>query len=68
MIEITNKKKHSVQVILRSKTATRQLKVLNIPGVGRGNNVRCIEDERHTMYLDRAEKMGLITTRQVNSK
>lgn len=68
MIEIVNKQKSPVQVVLRSKVKPRSLTVLNIPGIGRGDNVRIIEDEQRTELLDRLEQMKLITTRQVNSK
>jgi len=68
MIEITNKKKHPVQVIVRSKKAPRAFTTLNIPGVGKGDNVRVIEDERHTNYIDRVEGMGLISTKKLPNK
>lgn len=62
MIEITNKLKSPVQVIVRSRTAPRQFTTLNIPGVGKKQNVRRIEDEAHTEYIDRLVKDGLIST------
>jgi hypothetical protein len=68
MIEITNKKKHSVQLVVRCKKAPRSFTVLNVCGVGAGKNVTYIEDERHTEYVDRAVKMGLISTRTVSNK
>lgn len=65
MIEIKNKLKSPVQCIVRSRTAPRAFTTLNIPGVGKGKNVRLIEDELHTEYIDRLEKDGLISTRYV---
>lgn len=62
MIEIKNKLKSPIQVIVRSRTAPRQFTTLNIPGIGKGQNVRRIEDELHTEYIDRLEKDGLIST------
>lgn len=65
MIEITNKLKSPVQLVVRSKKAPSAFTTLNIPGVGRGHNVRVIEDESHTIYIDRVENMGLISTRNI---
>lgn len=65
MIEIKNKQRSPVQIVIRSRTAPRAFTTLNIPGVGSGNNVVCIEDERRTDVIDRVEKMGLIATRYV---
>ena len=63
MIEIENKGRSPVQIVVRSKVAPRAFTTLIIPGIGSGNNVRIIEDERHTDVIDRVEKMGLISTR-----
>jgi len=68
MIEITNRKKHPVQLVVRSKTAPRAFTTLNIPGIGAGNNVYYLEDERTTEYVERVKDMGLITTKQVPNK
>jgi len=65
MIEITNKLKSPVQVVVRSKKAPRAFTTLNIPGVGKGHNVRVIEDESYTPYIDRVESMGLISTKKI---
>lgn len=65
MIEIKNKMKSPVQVLIRSRKAPRAFTTLNIPGVGKGKNVRLIEDELATEYIERVEKMGLISTRYV---
>ena len=65
MIVITNKKKHPVQLIVRSKRGPHAFTVLNIPGVGKGNNTRTIQDEQHTEYVDRVESLGLIDQKTV---
>jgi hypothetical protein len=65
MIEIKNKLKSPVQLVVRSRKAPRAFTTLIIPGIGKGNNVRLIEDELATEYIERVEKMGLISTRYV---
>jgi len=65
MIEITNKTKAPVQLIVRSRTRAREFTCLNVPGKGAGKNVYLLADERNTPYIDRVEKMGFITTRYV---
>jgi len=65
MIEIKNKQKSPVQIIVRSRTAPRAFTTLIIPGIGKGNNIRLIEDELKTDIIDRVEKMGLISTRYI---
>ncbi len=65
MIEIKNKGKSPVQLVVRSRKAPRAFTTLIIPGIGKGNNVRLIEDELTTEYIERVEKMGLISTRYV---
>lgn len=65
MIEIKNKIKSPVQLVVRSRKAPRAFTTLIIPGVGKGNNVKLIEDELVTEYIERVEKMGLISTKYV---
>ena len=67
MIEITNKTKAPVQLIIRSRNRAREFTCLNIPGRGAGRNVYSLEDERKTPYIDRVEKMGFISTRYIPS-
>lgn len=66
MLEIKNKNKFPVQLIIMSKKATRSFTVLNIPGVGSKKNVYFLEDERATEYIDRAEQKGLISVKHIN--
>jgi hypothetical protein len=68
MLEITNKKRHPVQLIIRSRRATKSFTTLNLPGVGAGKNIFVLEDERSTPYIDRAEKDGLISIRHITNK
>jgi hypothetical protein len=65
MIEVRNNQRSPVQLVVRSRTAPRAFTTLIVPGIGKGNNVRLIEDERHTEIIDRVEKMGLISTRYI---
>jgi len=67
MIEVKNKQKSPVQLVVRSRKAPRAFTTLIIPGVGKGRNVRLIEDELVTEYIERVEKMGLISTRYVSN-
>lgn len=68
MIEIKNKTKGPVQLLIRSRRSPRSFTTLNIPGIGAGNNRFLLEDERNTEYVERAEQMGLISTRYITSK
>lgn len=68
MIEIKNKTKGPVQLLIRSRKSPRSFTTLNVPGVGAGNNTYLIEDERSTEYVERAEQMGLISTRHITKK
>lgn len=68
MIEIKNKTKGPVQVLIRSRKSPKSFTTLNIPGIGSGKNTYLMEDERNTEYVDRAEKLGLISTRHLTKK
>jgi hypothetical protein len=68
MIEIRNKKRSPVQVLVRSKTAPRQFTTLIIPGIGKGQNIRYITDEAETDVIKRVEQLGLITTRYIPNR
>jgi len=65
MIEIKNKQKSPVQLIVRSRTAPRAFTTLITQGIGKGKNIRLIDDELKTDIIDRVEKMGLISTRYI---
>lgn len=65
MIEIKNKQKSPVQILVKSRKAPRSFTTLIIPGIGKGNNIRLIDDELKTDVIDRVEKAGLISTRYI---
>jgi len=66
MIEITNKQRGPVQLIVKSKKEPRTMTVVNVPGLGSGNNVFYLKDELTTKYIDKAEKVyKLITTKYI---
>ena len=68
MIEIKNRTKSPVQILIRSRKAPKSFTTLNVPGIGAGKNIYYLEDERKTEYVDRAEKLGLISTRYITKK
>lgn len=68
MLEITNRNKFPLQLVVLSRRAPRAFTVLNIPGVGSGKNTFLLEEERSTDYILRAEKRGLITTKKLKTK
>jgi len=65
MIEITNRQKFPVQIVVRSRKSTNSFTTLNIPGIGAGKNVYLLEDERATEYIERVKDWGLISLRKV---
>ena len=65
MLEITNRQKSPVQLIIRSKTSPKSYTVLNVPGIGSGKNIFLLKEERSTDYILRAEKDGLIKTKKI---
>lgn len=73
MIEIKNKTRSPVQLVVRSRkpvkgSGSRAFTTLNIPGIGKGKHIYYLDDERKTEYIDRIEKLGLITTKVVPNK
>jgi len=68
MIEIRNKCRSPIQLVVRSRKSPRSFTTLNVPGVGAKKNVYLLEDERTTEYVERAEKQGLISTRHIPNK
>ncbi len=67
MIEIKNKGRSPVQIIVRSGNSPRDFTTLIIPGIGKGKNIRLITDEQATEYIERVEKIGMISTRYVSN-
>lgn len=68
MLEIKNRNKFPVQLVVRSQKKPNSFTTLNIPGIGANKNTYLLEDERTTEYVDRAEKKGLISTRHIPNK
>lgn len=68
MLEIKNRNKFPVQLVVRSRRTPNSFTTLNIPGIGNGKNIYYLEDERATEYVDRAEKQGMISTRHIPNK
>lgn len=72
MIEIRNKDKSPIQIMVRSRKASLSFTTLIIPGIGSGKNVILLEDEKLKDIEEvtkRVEKKGLISTRYIpNSK
>jgi hypothetical protein len=69
MLEITNRQKGPVQLVIKSKKQPRTMACLNIPGIGSGKNVYYLQDELVTDYITRAEKKyKLITTRYIPNR
>jgi len=65
MLEITNKTKQPIQLVIRSKRAPKAFTVLNIPGIGFNKNVFLLEEERSTDYILRAEQKGFIKIKKI---
>lgn len=68
MLEITNRNKFPLQLVVKSRRAPSSFTVLNVPGIGSGKNIFLLEEERSTDYILRAEKRGLITTKILNTR
>lgn len=68
MLEITNRNKFPLQLVVKSRKAPSSFTVLNVPGIGSGKNIFLLEEERSTDYILRAEKRGLITTKILNTR
>ena len=65
MIELKNLNKFPVQIVVKSTRIPNSFTCLNIPGIGKKNNIFLLEDERATEYIDRAVEAGLLTKRIV---
>ena len=66
MIEVTNKTKGPVQLVVKSGTHTSAFTTLIIPAIGAGKNVKLLEDEVIIEdVLERVVKTGMVTTRYI---
>ena len=68
MLEITNRKKFAMQLVVKARKTPGSFTVLNIPGIGSGKNIFLLEEEMSTDYILRAEKQGFITTKILDIK
>lgn len=68
MIEITNRTKNPVQIIVRSKEDPSNFTTKIIPAIGKGKNIFYLEDERETEYINRLVSKKLITKRYIQEK
>jgi hypothetical protein len=69
MIEITNKQKSPIQLVIKSRKQPHSMTCLNLPGIGSGKNVYYLSDELTTEYVERAErKYKLITTKYIPNR
>lgn len=68
MLEITNKTKQPIQLVIRSKKAPKAFTVLNIPGLGLNKNTFLLEEERVTDYILKAEQKGFIKINKILKK
>ena len=68
MLEIKNKNKFPVQLIIKSRKAPRSFTTLNVQSIGSGKNIYYLEDERTTEYIDRAVDQGLISVKYLPNK
>jgi hypothetical protein len=51
MIEIVNKQRSPISLMVKSMKSPREFTIMNIPGVGAGHNVREIAEERITDHV-----------------
>lgn len=65
MIEIRNKERGPIQLVVRSKNKPKSFTTQIIPGIGAGKNVVYIDDEKTTDYVERAATKGHISTKYI---
>ncbi|MHA2043430.1 MAG: hypothetical protein ACW99G_01475 [Candidatus Thorarchaeota archaeon] len=51
MIEIINRKRSPISLMVKSLKAPRSFTIMNIPGVGAGHNVKELAEERITDHV-----------------
>lgn len=68
MIEIRNKQRFPIPLILKSKNYQKGMTHKILPGIGKGNNIITIEDELYTAYIQEAEKRGWISIKKITAK
>jgi len=69
MIEVTNKTKSPVQLVVRSKEAPKAFTTLTIAGIGANKNLVLLEDEVVISdIIERLQKLKMISTRYISNK
>ncbi len=68
MIEIRNKQRGPIQLMVKSRMDPRQFTTRIVPGVGAGKNVCCIDDEVMTDAIESLARKGLIETRYLANR
>ena len=63
MIEVKNKTRQPVQVMVRSATKNRTFNTTVIPGMGKGKNVRRWPEELITDQMRHLEREGFLVLR-----
>jgi hypothetical protein len=66
MIEVKNKTRHPVQVMVRATRQNHAFHTTVIPGIGKGKNVRRWPEELITEQIRRLEKEGLLALKETN--
>ena len=66
MIEVKNKTRQPVQVMVRSATKNRAFHTTVIPGMGKGKNVREWPEELITDQIRQLERDGLLALKETN--
>jgi hypothetical protein len=68
MLEIKNRRRYPMPLIIKSKRRPKSMTIINIPAMGKGKNIYLLDDELHTLYVDAAEKAGDISIKKIPSK
>lgn len=65
MIEVRNRQRGPIQLVVKSRLAPRSFTTLVLPGVGGEKNTCLLPDELHTEYIDRLASENLISVRHI---
>ena len=66
MIEITNRDRGPVQLMVKSRNYVSGFTTQILPGRGKKQNVCLIEDEQWTDQIGLLEELKMVSTRRVN--
>ena len=67
MIEIRNKTRSPIPIMVKSRKAPRSFTTLTIPGMGADANVVLIPDEKWTDEISRLEEKKMISVRRISN-